>query len=133
MSVSSPYRLNVNEQAEKLAQFMARADDMHALGRWDLGQQLVDRRVHPEYNRNQPDTDDPVKRVASEPLEVAVDVQRTRGRLRVHAVADPRGEHRVLDDACAVQRSAVRAVEIPHALVLLPLQRPPFHRVSDKK
>ena len=33
MSVSSPYRLNVNEQAEKLAQFMVRADDMHALGR----------------------------------------------------------------------------------------------------
>lgn len=33
MSVSSPYRLNVNEQAEKLAQFMVRADDMHDLGR----------------------------------------------------------------------------------------------------
>ena len=33
MSVTSPYRLNVNEQAEKLAQFMVRADDMHALGR----------------------------------------------------------------------------------------------------
>jgi len=33
VSVSSPYRLNVNEQAEKLAQFMVRADDMHDLGR----------------------------------------------------------------------------------------------------
>ena len=33
MSDTSPYRLNVDEQAEKLAQFMVRADDMHALGR----------------------------------------------------------------------------------------------------
>jgi glucosamine--fructose-6-phosphate aminotransferase (isomerizing) len=33
VSVTSPYRLNVNEQAEKLAQFLARADQMHALGR----------------------------------------------------------------------------------------------------
>ena len=33
MSATSPYRLNVNEQAEKLAQFMVLADDMHALGR----------------------------------------------------------------------------------------------------
>ena len=33
MSATSPYRLNVNEQAEKLGQFMVRADDMHALGR----------------------------------------------------------------------------------------------------
>lgn len=33
MSVTSPYRLNVNEQAEKLGQFMVRADDLHALGR----------------------------------------------------------------------------------------------------
>jgi glucosamine--fructose-6-phosphate aminotransferase (isomerizing) len=33
VSVSTPYRLNVNEQAEKLAQFMVRADEMHALGR----------------------------------------------------------------------------------------------------
>ena len=32
MSVISPYRLNVNEQAEKLAQFMARAGEMRALG-----------------------------------------------------------------------------------------------------
>lgn len=32
MSVLSPYRLNVNEQAEKLAQFMVRADEIHALG-----------------------------------------------------------------------------------------------------
>jgi glutamine---fructose-6-phosphate transaminase (isomerizing) len=33
VSATSPYRLNVNEQAEKLGQFMVRADDMHALGR----------------------------------------------------------------------------------------------------
>jgi glucosamine--fructose-6-phosphate aminotransferase (isomerizing) len=33
VSVTSPYRLNVNEQAEKLGQFMVRADDLHALGR----------------------------------------------------------------------------------------------------
>lgn len=33
VSVTSPYRLNVNEQAEKLAQFMVRAGDIHALGR----------------------------------------------------------------------------------------------------
>jgi glucosamine--fructose-6-phosphate aminotransferase (isomerizing) len=33
VSDTSPYRLNVDEQAEKLAQFMVRADDMHALGR----------------------------------------------------------------------------------------------------
>ena len=33
MSDTSPYRRNVDEQAEKLAQFMVRADDMHALGR----------------------------------------------------------------------------------------------------
>ena len=33
MSATSPYRLNVNEQAEKLSQFMVLADDMHALGR----------------------------------------------------------------------------------------------------
>jgi glucosamine--fructose-6-phosphate aminotransferase (isomerizing) len=33
VSATSPYRLNVNEQAEKLAQFMVLADDMHALGR----------------------------------------------------------------------------------------------------
>jgi glucosamine--fructose-6-phosphate aminotransferase (isomerizing) len=33
VSAASPYRLNVNEQAEKLAQFLMRADDLHALGR----------------------------------------------------------------------------------------------------
>lgn len=33
VSVTSPYRLNVNEQAEKLAQFMVRSSDIHALGR----------------------------------------------------------------------------------------------------
>lgn len=33
MSATSPYRLNVNEQAEKLAQFLARTDEMRAIGR----------------------------------------------------------------------------------------------------